>query len=774
MIQKEKQAQQGKSLSQPIQRNTPRELLFLRMLALFLMAFFFNVPHIGISLPRWYLFFTEKLCIAVPLLFFIGGFWSQEIFLEKGKNRDHSLSERVGKVIFISAILYFAIAVLGYYYAHNILVDTPFIVGKSRSLLTTILYPSQHLIGFLWLIPSVLVTSLIAFLWKKEFEKRGLKKETYNISLGILLLVAIGVRIFALYNSFGKEINLFAMSSILEYFCYGVWGMVLYQYHTKLSKRSVKLIILLLFHVVLFTRIFAPYPAFIRPLLDTLYNLLLLGLYALLAQRGASLMKRKIGYTLAHYAEAIMVASWFISISLAPLYLKTAMNSWNISLVLLIIVALSLFIPTLLILQWRGMTEKISRNKSFLLFLSFIFVFGLSTSCQKDKKEPSPIGFTPHTIKYDFVIDPFEEIELCSKEKGISYQWFCAEIKNESENIEEGQYRFISDEEKPFIWLQKEGYYKVIVKITQRDKEVKESFVLHVRDRDFKHSPYITKVYDYLPAPGQFIHIAPAIKEGWSKEQILDTVLKSLGGDTREVVSLGAFGGSITFGFDHLIANLEGNDITLLGNAFDNASEAGIVEVSYDRNHNGIPDDPWYELRGSESLSTETISNYEITYFKPSENHTPIVDPEEESTTDAHYILWRDNQGGEGYIPKNKFHPQSYYPLWIKEKSYTLQGKRLKNNASLTLKGKTKYWQLKSFDWGYVDNKPNNTPEGSLFDISKAQNSQGEEVNLVGIHFVRVYTALNQVAGWLGETSTEILGAFDIHYKNKIHSKEKK
>jgi hypothetical protein len=28
---------------------------------------------------------------------------------------------------------------------------------------------------------------------------------------------------------------------------------------------------------------------------------------------------------------------------------------------------------------------------------------------------------------------------------------------------------------------------------------------------------------------------------------------------------------------------------------------------------------------------------------------------------------------------------------------------------------------------------------------------------------VKVYTALNQQAGWLGETSTEIMGAEDLH-----------
>ena len=41
--------------------------------------------------------------------------------------------------------------------------------------------------------------------------------------------------------------------------------------------------------------------------------------------------------------------------------------------------------------------------------------------------------------------------------------------------------------------------------------------------------------------------------------------------------------------------------------------------------------------------------------------------------------------------------------------------------------------------------------------------SEGNHVDLDQIDFVKVYTAVNQYAGWLGETSTEILNAYDLH-----------
>ncbi len=36
-----------------------------------------------------------------------------------------------------------------------------------------------------------------------------------------------------------------------------------------------------------------------------------------------------------------------------------------------------------------------------------------------------------------------------------------------------------------------------------------------------------------------------------------------------------------------------------------------------DINGNGLPDDQWYELKGSEAGKDETIRNFEVTYYHP-------------------------------------------------------------------------------------------------------------------------------------------------------------
>lgn len=50
------------------------------------------------------------------------------------------------------------------------------------------------------------------------------------------------------------------------------------------------------------------------------------------------------------------------------------------------------------------------------------------------------------------------------------------------------------------------------------------------------------------------------------------------------------------------------------------------------------------------------------------------------------------------------------------------------------------------------------------FDIGWAVDPETREpVHLPGVDFIRVYTALNQYCGWIGETSTEIFMARDMH-----------
>ncbi|MDD5861325.1 MAG: hypothetical protein PUD15_02040 [Prevotella sp.] len=283
---------------------------------------------------------------------------------------------------------------------------------------------------------------------------------------------------------------------------------------------------------------------------------------------------------------------------------------------------------------------------------------------------------------------------------------------------------------------------------------------------------YIDSVYDFCPAPGQFVNSAPAYYAGETKANIIYRVDSTLcRKDNNKPISLGAYGGYVVFGFDHMIENIKDHmDFQVLGNAFWGASakkarggscEPGIILVSKDVNGNGLPDDPWYEIAGSEYNSPATIHHYRIVYEKPDEDKVKTPDTKH-SLSDTTYVHWTDNQGGKGYVYKNTFHHQSYWPQWLPDSTtLTFEGTKLADNY-IDESGKGTYYVQYSYTYGYADNAPN-ADSLSYINIDWAVDADGNPANLDGINFVKVYTGVNQYCGWLGETSTEVYGALDLH-----------
>lgn len=272
------------------------------------------------------------------------------------------------------------------------------------------------------------------------------------------------------------------------------------------------------------------------------------------------------------------------------------------------------------------------------------------------------------------------------------------------------------------------------------------------------NSPYASKVFEFRPAPGQFVNELPETDETTTAEDVVRLVEEQIcGAKMPGLVSLGSWGGYVVFGFDHPVINVAGEyDFKIYGNATltnedrtGGSSEPGIVMVSMDENGDGLPNDTWYQLAGSAYNDPKTIRNYSITYFKPAAD-----------ATEDKYIRWTDSEGTTGFLPRNSFHSQSYWPSWIEGDNMTFYGDRLPANAVDT-SGDGRNFVLMKFDFGYVDNLPNNELKG--FNLDWALDAEGQPVKLPRADFFKVYTAENQVCGWLGETSTEVAGAEDLH-----------
>lgn len=284
-------------------------------------------------------------------------------------------------------------------------------------------------------------------------------------------------------------------------------------------------------------------------------------------------------------------------------------------------------------------------------------------------------------------------------------------------------------------------------------------------------SPYISKVFDFCPAPGQFVNTLPEYEAGDSYSDMVLKAEEQLAGEARPgMVCLGAFGGYVVFGFDHPVANVEGEyDFQVYSNAMISSQhprggscEPGTVWVSADANGNGLPDDPWYQLRGSEDDNPATIHSFRIVYHRPSSDHVAVADPANRAVTDMEYIRWTSDNAtrSEGYICRNMFHGQNYWPEWIASDEFGFEGTLLPDNA-VDLSGTGANWLLQAYGEGYVDNLPD--AENPGFDIGRAVDVEGRPVKLAAIDFVKVQTAMLQNCGWLGETSTEVCGAEDLH-----------
>jgi len=292
------------------------------------------------------------------------------------------------------------------------------------------------------------------------------------------------------------------------------------------------------------------------------------------------------------------------------------------------------------------------------------------------------------------------------------------------------------------------GTHTLQFKAKNEGGENTKMFTVTVNEQTYLNK--ITRVFDFFPAPGQSVNKLPAATADDTNETMRVKAETSL--TAGSMVSLGGFGGYVEFGFDHTVINREGNDFTVLGNAYTDWSEPGIIMVSYDANGNGKADDEWYEIAGSEYNKETTIKNYEMTYYKPEAEPTNAAEP--------NYIRWTDNQGQTGYVSKNAYNKQAYFPLW-KGASITFKGTFLKSNI-YDKSGKGTYWANPAYEFGYADNWAN-TNEKAQIDINWAVNSKGETVKLKGIDFVKVYNSNRAEGGWLGEVSTEVSGFKDLN-----------
>lgn len=252
----------------------------------------------------------------------------------------------------------------------------------------------------------------------------------------------------------------------------------------------------------------------------------------------------------------------------------------------------------------------------------------------------------------------------------------------------------------------------------------------------------IDRVFEYMPAPGQFVNLLPQYKPGDNAQTMADKCLSTL--QSGGIVTLGAFGGYITAGFRTPVQNQEGPDFRIDGNAYGGNAEPGVVWVSADTNDNGEPDDPWYEIWGSEQKEGRATLGYAIRYKRPGSDNGDSP--------------WSGSDNRTGSILHNSFHSQPYYPQWYSDDSISYTATLLPDNVTFA----NNTYVMSSFEYGYVDNKPNSAAN-SAFDIDWAVNLDGTPANLTSIDFIKVQNGVIGCNTFTGELSTEVSAIYNLN-----------
>lgn len=258
--------------------------------------------------------------------------------------------------------------------------------------------------------------------------------------------------------------------------------------------------------------------------------------------------------------------------------------------------------------------------------------------------------------------------------------------------------------------------------------------------KEVEEGNYLVHVFEYVYAPGQ--HAALAL--------ISDTA--NVTGDPEEnsFIYLGGFGGYFSAAFERNVNNESGDDFAVWALKGISA-EPAVVWVMADVNDDGIPNETWYELKGSAYDFSQR--NYQISYIR----------------TDSG-IDWSDSNGDSGTLVPGYGAVDSKAWWWPEQDSDTiiLFGTLLPDVMEDTDTTQNQHWEPVSagFTWGYAENAlgEDYEPEKgyNTFDISNAVDLQGNSVILENIKFIKIQSGVFQIAGWLNEISPEIKGASEL------------
>jgi hypothetical protein len=211
--------------------------------------------------------------------------------------------------------------------------------------------------------------------------------------------------------------------------------------------------------------------------------------------------------------------------------------------------------------------------------------------------------------------------------------------------------------------------------------------------------------------------------------------------------SLGAIGGYEVWGVAHQ------STYRIRGNPMAAWAEPGVIWIQEDRNGNNVPDEMWYELKGSEDESARYRSwitrRYAITFIDP-KGTDPIY---QYGGLLQHLIYWADARGRADMFP-------SQWPVdgpdWMTFTTTLLRDAHQYHVITQVIEGGA------GGLWGYVDVPDPTKHDGydfDIFPINRAIRADGSPISLSTVRFIKVQTSVFGYGEVFGDFSTEIYEA---------------
>ena len=160
-----------------------------------------------------------------------------------------------------------------------------------------------------------------------------------------------------------------------------------------------------------------------------------------------------------------------------------------------------------------------------------------------------------------YYVERMRKLPLSPAFTGESYSWTLLRP--------DGRDSLLSTDRDYIFLAREEGEYDLRFDISDPATPYSFDFRINVMHEEVEYSPYISKVAEYCPAPGQFVNEMPKYEEGDTYADILKKTEECISGTNDVMITLGAYGGYVTFAFDHTVINVPGeNDFRIWGNCF--------------------------------------------------------------------------------------------------------------------------------------------------------------------------------------------------------------